>query len=68
MSVSPQDPNEFDRARQCRGGPGDRTPVKVFGVPKADGSIKAYVVFYLTGARLSANNKQPNLGIPEFVV
>jgi len=26
------------------------TPVKVFGVPQANGSIKAYVVFYFTGA------------------
>jgi hypothetical protein len=26
------------------------TPVKVFGVPQPDGSIKAYVVFYYTGA------------------
>jgi hypothetical protein len=25
------------------------TPVKVFGVPQSDGSIKAYVVFYYTG-------------------
>ena len=25
------------------------TPVKVFGVPQGDGSIKAYVVFYYTG-------------------
>lgn len=27
------------------------TPVKVFGVPQADGSIKAYVVFYYTGMK-----------------
>jgi Domain of unknown function (DUF4382) len=26
------------------------TPVKVFGVPQPDGSIRAYVVFYYTGA------------------
>jgi Domain of unknown function (DUF4382) len=26
------------------------TPVKIYGVPQADGSIKAYVVFYFTGA------------------
>jgi len=25
------------------------TPVKAFGVPQADGSIKAYVLLYLTG-------------------
>jgi hypothetical protein len=30
------------------------TPVKTFGVPQADGSIKAYVLFYLTGTQLSA--------------
>ncbi len=27
------------------------TPVKVFGIPQADGSIKAYVVFYYTGMK-----------------
>jgi hypothetical protein len=30
------------------------TPVKTLGVPQADGSIKAYVLFYLTGTQLSA--------------
>lgn len=29
------------------------TPVETFGVPQADGSIKAYVVFYYTGAKPS---------------
>lgn len=29
------------------------TPVKAFGVPQADGSVKAYVVFYLTGTQPS---------------
>jgi hypothetical protein len=29
------------------------TPVKVFGVPQANGSIKAYVVFYYTGTKSS---------------
>jgi hypothetical protein len=29
------------------------TPVKVFGVPQANGTIKAYVVFYYTGAKSS---------------
>ena len=27
------------------------TPVKVSGVPQADGSIKAYVMFYYTGVK-----------------
>jgi hypothetical protein len=27
------------------------TPVKVFGIPQADGSIKAYVIFYYTGIK-----------------
>jgi hypothetical protein len=27
------------------------TPVKVSGVPQADGSIKAYVLFYYTGVK-----------------
>jgi hypothetical protein len=26
------------------------TPVKVFGVPQADGSIKAYLLIYFTGS------------------
>jgi len=30
------------------------TPVKAFGVPQVDGSIKAYVFFYLTGNQASA--------------
>jgi hypothetical protein len=25
------------------------TPVKIYGIPQANGSIKAYVVFYFTG-------------------
>jgi len=27
------------------------TPVKVFGVPQADGTVRAYVLFYFTGTR-----------------
>ena len=30
------------------------TPVKVFGVPQADGTIKAYVLFYFTGIKPTA--------------
>jgi hypothetical protein len=30
------------------------TPVKVYGVPQANGSIKAYVVFYFTGVKPTA--------------
>ena len=30
------------------------TPVKVFGIPQADGSLKAYVVFYFTGVMPTA--------------
>ena len=29
------------------------TPVKVFGVPQANGGIKAYVVLYYTGVKSS---------------
>ena len=29
------------------------TPVKVFGVPQANGTIRAYVVFYYTGTKSS---------------
>jgi hypothetical protein len=32
------------------------TPVKVFGIPQADGSIKAYVVFYYTGSKPGAGS------------
>jgi uncharacterized protein DUF4382 len=32
------------------------TPVKVFGIPQASGSIKAYVFFYFTGVKPSAIN------------
>jgi hypothetical protein len=32
------------------------TPVKVFGIPQADGSIKGYVVFYYTGMKPSASS------------
>jgi len=32
------------------------TPVKVYGVPQADGSIKAYVVTYFTGTKPTAAN------------
>jgi hypothetical protein len=32
------------------------TPVKVYGVPQANGSIKAYVVFYFTGVTPTAVN------------
>ena len=31
------------------------TPVKVFGVPQSDGSIKAYVIFYFTGSIMPAS-------------
>jgi hypothetical protein len=30
------------------------TPVKVFGIPQANGSIKAYVVIYFTGTAPAA--------------
>jgi hypothetical protein len=31
------------------------TPVKVFGVPQPDGTIRAYVLFYFTGTVLPAS-------------
>jgi hypothetical protein len=31
------------------------TPVKVFGVPQSDGSIKAFVIFYFTGSIMPAS-------------
>lgn len=32
------------------------TPVKVFGIPQADGTIKAYVLFYFTGFAQATTN------------
>lgn len=32
------------------------TPVKVFGIPQADGTIKAYVPFYFTGFAQATTN------------
>jgi hypothetical protein len=32
------------------------TPVKVFGIPQADGTIKAYVLFYFTGFAQASTN------------
>ena len=32
------------------------TPVKVFGIPQADGTIKAYVLFYFTGFAQATSN------------
>lgn len=32
------------------------TPVKIFGTPQADGTIKCYVLFYFTGFAQAATN------------
>jgi hypothetical protein len=33
------------------------TPVKIYGIPQANGSIKAYVVFYFTGIMPASVNR-----------
>jgi hypothetical protein len=32
------------------------TPVKAFGIPQADGTIKGYVLFYFTGSAQATTN------------
>jgi len=55
VTVSPQDlttPAGLNNvASHLVGG----TPVKVFGVPQSDGSLKAYVIFYFTGTVMPAS-------------
>ncbi len=50
VTVTPQDITSSAGLNAIASNLVSGTPVKVFGVPQSDGSIKAYVVFYFTGA------------------
>ena len=49
VTVTPQDITNATTLSNVASHLVSGTPVKVFGVPQGDGSIKAYVVFYYTG-------------------
>jgi hypothetical protein len=51
VTVSPQDITTSAGINALTTNLVNGTPVKVFGVPQADGSIKAYVLFYYTGLK-----------------
>jgi Domain of unknown function (DUF4382) len=51
VTVTPQDITSSAGLNAIAGHLVAGTPVKVYGVPQADGSIKAYVVFYFTGTQ-----------------
>jgi Domain of unknown function (DUF4382) len=51
VTVTPQDITSNAGLNAIVGNLVGGTPVKVYGVPQADGSIKAYVVFYFTGTQ-----------------
>jgi Domain of unknown function (DUF4382) len=50
VTVTPQDITSSAGLNAISTNLVNATPVKIYGVPQADGSIKAYVVFYFTGA------------------
>ena len=54
VTVSPQDLTSSSGFATVSAALVAGTPVKVFGVPQPVGTIKAYVLFYLTGTQLSA--------------
>jgi hypothetical protein len=54
VTVSPQDITTSTGLNNIVSNLVSPTPVKVFGVPQAGGSIKAYVVFYFTGTKPAA--------------
>jgi hypothetical protein len=54
VTVSPQDLTSSSGLATVSAALVAGTPVKVFGVPQPSGTIKAYVLFYLTGTQLSA--------------
>jgi hypothetical protein len=49
VTVTPQDISNSTTLQTVAGNLTANTPVKVYGVPQSDGSIKAYVLFYYTG-------------------
>ena len=54
VTVSPQDITTTSGLNNVANNLVSGTPVKAFGVPQSDGSIKAYVVFYFTGTKPAA--------------
>jgi hypothetical protein len=50
ITVSPQDITTTTGLNNVAAHLVSPTPVKVFGVPQSNGSIKAYMIFYFTGA------------------
>jgi hypothetical protein len=54
VTVTPQDLTSASGLANVSAALVAGTPAKAFGIPQANGSIKAYVLFYLTGAQLSA--------------
>jgi hypothetical protein len=50
LTVSPQDLTTTSGLNNTAAHLVNGTPVKVFGVPQSNGSIKAYMIFYFTGA------------------
>jgi hypothetical protein len=56
VTISPVDITTMDGQTTVTANLIATTPVKVYGVPQADGSIKAYVVTYFTGTKPTAAN------------
>jgi hypothetical protein len=54
VTITPQDLTSANGLATVSAALTTGTPVKAFGVPQADGTIKAYVLFYLTGTQASA--------------
>jgi hypothetical protein len=52
VTVTPQDITSTNGLNAISSHLVSGTPVKIFGVPQPDGSIKAYVVFYFTGSTM----------------
>jgi hypothetical protein len=56
ITVSPVDPSTTTGQTTLTTNLVATTPVKVFGIPQADGTIKAYVLFYFTGFAQATTN------------
>jgi hypothetical protein len=50
VTVSPEDLTTADGLAAVAAHLVASTPIRVYGVPQADGSIEAYIVFYFTGS------------------
>ena len=55
ITVSPQDLTTSTGLNNVASHLAGGTPVKVFGVPQPNGSMKAYVIFYFTGNVMPAS-------------